>query len=125
MHCQSRCRGAWPDSRARKAVRRTCRFAGGPESEKMSARRATSTEIHTKRETNLVASGVTQTGEQRGEFATDGRSSVLLEDDLVESTCGGNLGAVQSETMTADAFGLMSNLTLVWLLINRFAVVST
>lgn len=41
--------------------------------------------------TNLVASGVTQTGEQRGEFAAEGRRSILLEDDLVESTCGGNL----------------------------------
>lgn len=42
--------------------------------------------------TNLVTSGISQTGEKRGELATGGGSGVILEDDLVESTSGSDLG---------------------------------
>lgn len=75
--------------------------------------------------TNLVASGVAQTGEQRGELAADGGTRVLLEDDLVESSGRGDLVESQSATIAAHASAIKSDLTLVWLLINRFAVVST
>lgn len=75
--------------------------------------------------TNLVASGVAQTGEQRGELAADGGSGVLLEDDLVESRGRSDLEESQSATIAAHASSIESDLTLVWLLINRFAVVST
>jgi hypothetical protein len=37
------------------------------------------------RVTNLVTRGVTKTGEQRGELASDRSIGVLLEDDLLES----------------------------------------
>lgn len=45
--------------------------------------------------TNLVASGVAQTGEQRGELAADSGSGVLLEDDLVEGSSRSDLGKSQ------------------------------
>jgi hypothetical protein len=41
--------------------------------------------------TNLVTSGVSQTGEQGGELAANGGIGVLLEDDLVELCGGGDL----------------------------------
>jgi hypothetical protein len=75
--------------------------------------------------TNLVASGVTQTGEERGELAADGGIGVLLEDDLVESSGRSDLAEFQSATIAAHASAIKPDLTLVWLLINRFAVVST
>lgn len=40
---------------------------------------------------NLVSGGVTQTGEQRDELATDGDIGLILEDDLVELAGTGNL----------------------------------
>lgn len=75
--------------------------------------------------TNLVASGVSQTGEERGELAADGGGGVLLEDDLLEFGCGGDLEESQSATIASHASAIESDLTLVWLLIKRFAVVST
>lgn len=41
--------------------------------------------------TNLVTSGVSETGEQGGELAANGGIGVLLEDDLVELGHGGDL----------------------------------
>lgn len=41
--------------------------------------------------THLVASGVSETGEERGELAADGSIGVLLEDDLVEGFGRGDL----------------------------------
>lgn len=75
--------------------------------------------------TNLVARGIPQSGKQRGELAAERCSCVLLENNLVESTRRCDLEASRSVTMTAHAIQLKCVLTLVWLLINRFAVVST
>lgn len=36
--------------------------------------------------TNLISSRITKTGEERGELASKGSGSVVLEDDLVERT---------------------------------------
>jgi hypothetical protein len=74
--------------------------------------------------TNLVTGSVTETGEQRSELAADCGIGVLSEDNLLETGSAGNLSRAQSAT------GYMynvdnPNLTRVWLLINRLAVVST
>lgn len=42
--------------------------------------------------TNLVTSGIAQTGEERGELAAHRGGGIFLEDDLVEATGGRNLG---------------------------------
>lgn len=40
---------------------------------------------------NLVTGGVTQTGEEGGELAAEGGVGVFLEDDLVQTSSGGDL----------------------------------
>lgn len=77
--------------------------------------------------TNLVTRSVAQTGEERGELATGGGIGILLEDDLLKFGDGGNLqGTRVSDHYSASRFrDSESGLTRVWLLINRFAVVST
>ena len=40
---------------------------------------------------NLVTSGVTKTGEKRGELGAEGSGGVLLEDNLVQASSGGDL----------------------------------
>lgn len=76
------------------------------------------------RVTNLVTGSVSQAGEQRGELATDCSIDMLPEDNLLESGSIGNLSRIQS---AIDTFSFVNNpnLTRVWLLINRLAVVST
>lgn len=74
--------------------------------------------------TNLVTSSVSQAGEQRGKLATDRGIGVLLEDNLLESSRTGNLSDMSLATDPPQLHtGLQ--LTRVWLLINRLAVVST
>jgi hypothetical protein len=75
--------------------------------------------------TNLVTSGVSQTGEEGGELAADGGIGVLLEDDLIELGGGADLTQWLLETVRTLAIIFRWILTRVWLLINRFAVVST
>lgn len=76
------------------------------------------------RVTNLVTGSVSQAGEQRGELATDCGIDVLPEDNLLESGSAGDLSRILS---AIDTFSFVNNpnLTRVWLLINRLAVVST
>lgn len=74
--------------------------------------------------TNLVTSSVSQTGEERCKLATDRGIGVLLEDDLLESSSAGNLSHISSATDPLQWYTVLQ-LTRVWLLINRLAVVST
>lgn len=79
----------------------------------------------------LVSSGVSQTGEQGSELAANGSIGVLPEDDLVELGRGGDLGINSSQPPHSMRKQRSSPScshrirTRVWLLIKRFAVVST
>lgn len=76
------------------------------------------------RVTNLVTGSVSQAGEQRGELATDCGIDVLPEDNFLESGSAGDLSRIPL-AMYTFSFVHNPNLTRVWLLINRLAVVST
>lgn len=51
--------------------------------------------------TNLVTSGISETGEERGELAADGGSGVLPEDNLLEFGGGCDLGGIESAIVAA------------------------
>lgn len=85
---------------------------------------------------DLVAGGVAKTGEQREELAAGRCGGCVLEDDLVQFAGIGNLDweAVSSpkyrrsegeKKPPVHAGAMERRLTLVWLLISRFAIVST
>src|SRR5690242_20742147 len=74
-------RGAWRGSRGQRAVRRTCRRAGGSGNSRQIMVWFGLALSH--RAAYLVGSGVSQAGEQREESAADRGTGCVPEDDLV------------------------------------------
>jgi hypothetical protein len=74
--------------------------------------------------TDLVTCGITETGEERGELASQRRVGIFLEDDFVEFTGRRDLAQSRVSQLNPSVIRI-AQLTRVWLLISRFAVVST
>lgn len=76
---------------------------------------------------DLVPRRVAQAGEQRDELAGEGSGSLVLEDDLVQLAGTRDLGEYELDQGGSHVGSRYCRdpLTLVWLLINRFAMVST
>lgn len=77
---------------------------------------------------NLVPGGVTQTGEERGELAAERGVGVFLENNLVQTSGGGDLSQRTISPMHFHSLVRIrdrKNRTRVWLLIKRLEMVST
>lgn len=74
---------------------------------------------------DLVAGGVTQTGEKGNKFAAKGCAGLVLEDDLVQLARICDLKSYSVSATVASHHRCRTLLTRVWLLISRLAIVST
>jgi len=82
-------------------------------------------QIQITRASDLVSRSISETWEEGEELATSWRGSLILEDDLVQLSGGDDLIDNQQAATYCKPFPCDIFRTFPWLLINRFAIVST